>query len=97
MLQKCPIDVCHARALKIIQEVIQKIPEIREILKGDIKATYEGGPTAKSIDEIILSYPYVLAIAVYRISHELYVREVPLIPRIMNEYTFGNRNRYTFR
>ncbi len=86
LLKKCPIDFCHARALKVVQEVIQKIPEIREMLKGDIKAAYEGDPAAKSIDEIILSYPCVLAIAVYRISHELYVREVPLIPRIMNEY-----------
>lgn len=86
LIQKCSADVCRARSLVVVKEVLDKIPGIREVLKGDIRAAYDGDPAAKSIDEVILSYPCVVAIAIYRISHELYVRGVPLIPRIMNEY-----------
>jgi len=86
LIQKCSTDVCRARSLVVVKEVLEKIPEIREVMKGDIRAAYDGDPAAKSIDEVILSYPCVVAIAIYRISHELYVRGVPLIPRMMNEY-----------
>jgi len=55
-------------------------------LSEDIQAAYDGDPAAKSTDEVILSYPCVLAIATYRIAHELYVRGVPFMPRIMTEY-----------
>lgn len=77
---------CRRRARIIAKEVLEKIPEIRAILIGDIQAAYDGDPAAKSTDEVILSYPCVLAIATYRIAHELYTRGVPLIPRIMTEY-----------
>jgi serine O-acetyltransferase len=56
------------------------------LLNGDIQAAYNGDPAAKSIDEVILSYPCVLAISTYRIAHELHIRGVPLIPRIMSEH-----------
>ncbi|MEM2538937.1 MAG: serine O-acetyltransferase EpsC, partial [Candidatus Bathyarchaeia archaeon] len=79
-------EVCRRRARVIVREVLEKIPEIRAILSGDIQAAYDGDPAAKSTDEVILSYPCVLAIATYRIAHELYIRGVPLIPRIMTEY-----------
>ena len=50
------------------------------------KRLYAGDPAAVSTDEVILSYPCVLAITTYRIAHELYLRGVPLIPRIMSEH-----------
>jgi serine O-acetyltransferase len=53
---------------------------------GDINAAYAGDPAAKSTDEVILSYPCVLAIATYRLAHELYHKGVPFIPRIMSEH-----------
>jgi serine O-acetyltransferase len=62
------------------------IPAVREKLTGDVEAAYEGDPAARSFDEIIVSYPGLLAIAVYRIAHELYHLDVPLIPRIMTEF-----------
>lgn len=65
---------------------MENIPEIRKSLSGDINAAYYGDPAAKSKDEVILSYPCVLAIATYRIAHELYKILVPIIPRIMSEY-----------
>src|SRR5512140_3571855 len=55
------------------------------MLKGDVKAAYDGDPAAKSPEEIVISYPCIIAIAIYRIAHELYKKEVPLIPRIMSE------------
>jgi len=85
-IKECPEDVCHRRAQVVVKELLEKIPEIRTLLNGDIQAAYNGDPAAKSTDEIILSYPCVLAIATYRITHELYLRGVPLIPRIMSEY-----------
>lgn len=65
---------------------LSRIPYIREKLNGDVNAAYEGDPAAKSFDEIIVSYPGLFAIAIYRIAHELYHLEVPLIPRIMTEF-----------
>lgn len=65
--------------------LINKLPEIQEVLKTDIKAAYEGDPAAKSTDEIILTYPAFTAISIYRIAHELYLRKVPLLPRRMTE------------
>ena len=84
--KKCPEDVCLRRAQVVAKEVLEKIPEIRVILRGDIQSAYDGDPAAKSIDEVILSYPCVLAITTYRIAHELYIRGIPLMPRIMSEY-----------
>ncbi len=65
---------------------LEKVPDIRIALSLDIRAAYEGDPAAKSYDEIIFSYPGLYAIAVYRIAHELYLLDVPMIPRIMTEH-----------
>jgi serine O-acetyltransferase len=85
-LETCPEDFCSKRARVVTQEVLKEIPRIRVILSGDIQAAYDGDPAARSIEEVILSYPCVLAITTYRIAHELYIRGVPLLPRIMSEY-----------
>jgi serine O-acetyltransferase len=85
-VKECPEDVCHRRAQVVVKELLEKIPETRAILSGDIEAAYNGDPAAVSTEEVILSYPCVLAITTYRIAHELYLRGVPLIPRIMSEY-----------
>jgi serine O-acetyltransferase len=81
-----PEDFCSKRARVISREVLEEIPRIRDILRRDLQAAYDGDPAARSIEEVILSYPCVLAITTYRIAHELYVRGVPLVPRIMSEY-----------
>ena len=85
-VKECPEDVCHRRAQVVVKELLEKIPEIRSLLSGDIEAAYNGDPAAVSTEEVILSYPCVLAITTYRIAHELYLRGVPLIPRIMSEH-----------
>ena len=86
LIRECPEDVCRKRAQVVVKELLEKIPEIRSLLSGDIEAAYNGDPAAVSAEEVILSYPCVLAITTYRIAHELYLRGVPLIPRIMSEH-----------
>jgi serine O-acetyltransferase len=85
-IRECPEDICHTRAKVVVKELLEKIPEIRAVLSGDIEAAYDGDPAAMSAEEVILSYPCVLAITTYRIAHELYLNGVPLIPRIMSEH-----------
>lgn len=65
---------------------LEKIPRLRKTLAGDVRAAYNGDPAARSLDEIVFSYPAIMAITTYRIAHELYVRSIPLLPRIMTEY-----------
>ena len=85
-ITECPHDVCQKRAQVVVREILETIPEIRSLTSGDVEAAYNGDPAAVSVEEVILSYPCVLAIATYRIAHELYLRGVPLIPRIMSEH-----------
>ena len=85
-ISECPQDVCQKRAYVVVKELLEKLPEIRSKLSGDIQAAYAGDPAAVSTDEVILSYPCVLAITTYRIAHELYMAGIPLIPRIMSEH-----------
>jgi serine O-acetyltransferase len=77
---------CVLRAQKALFTLIESLPKIRRLLIEDIKAAYSGDPAATCLEEIILSYPCIEAIATYRIAHLLYEMEVPLIPRIMTEY-----------
>lgn len=70
-------------------QFMSKIPTIREYLNSDIEAAFEGDPAAFSKDEIVLAYPGLFAISVYRIAHELQLLKVPMIPRIMTEYAHG--------
>lgn len=83
---ECPQDICQGRAHVVVKELLEKMPEIRSKLSGDIEAAYSGDPAAVSTEEVILSYPCVLAITTYRIAHELYLQGIPLIPRIMSEH-----------
>lgn len=73
-------------AEKFTDNLIAKLPEIRRVLWTDILAAYQGDPAAKTPDEIILAYPAFTAISAYRIAHELYAMNVPLVPRIITEY-----------
>lgn len=79
-------EACQDRADAVTLELLESIPRIRKLLMGDVAAAYNGDPAAKSHDEIILSYPCIEAIATYRIAHELYKQQTPLIPRIISEY-----------
>lgn len=62
------------------------LPEVRRLVQTDVAAAYEGDPAARSLDEIILAYPCVLAISLQRLAHVLYALQIPLLPRMLTEY-----------
>ena len=64
--------------------------ELRELLRDDIRAAYEGDPAARSELEIVMSYPGLYAICVHRIAHRLFSIGVPLVPRVMSEYAHSH-------
>ena len=70
-------------------EFLGSLPRVRELLQTDMEAAYNGDPAALSKEEVIVAYPFVEAIAVQRLAHELYLKKVPLIPRIMTEWAHG--------
>ncbi len=70
-------------------EYLSKLPSIRDSLATDVQAAYDGDPACKSTAEVILCYPGLLAVTVYRLAHELYLLNVPLIPRMMTEWAHG--------
>ena len=65
---------------------LERLPEIRAFVETDLQAAYDGDPAACDKAEVIIAYPGLYAITVYRLAHVLYQLEVPLIPRIMTEY-----------
>lgn len=70
----------------LTQEFLGRLPSVREILHTDMEAAFNGDPAAASREEIIVSYPFVEAIAIQRMAHELYLKNIALIPRIMTEW-----------
>lgn len=72
-------------AASIAARFISRLPEIRRILATDVEAAYYGDPAATCFGEIICCYPIIRTITNYRIAHELYMLNVPLIPRIITE------------
>lgn len=79
-------DTTVSAANEISRSFMEKLPELQKKLLLDIEAIFLGDPAAKSRAEILISYPSLQAIFIYRIAHELWQSEVPLIPRMMTEY-----------
>ena len=67
-------------------EFLESLPQIRELLQTDTEAAYQGDPAALSREEVIVAYPFIEAIAIQRLAHALYLKNVALIPRIMTEW-----------
>lgn len=78
---------CRERGHETALAFLESVPSLQEKLEKDLIAAYKGDPAAKSYDEIIFSYPGMLAITVYRIAHRLHALSVPLIPRMMTEHS----------
>jgi len=76
----------RAWSQEAVHAVLGQLPQLRELLSLDMRAAYRGDPGAGSIEEIVFCYPVVQAITAHRIAHELYVRHVPMIPRILSEH-----------
>ena len=76
----------RARAHELTMDFLSKLPCIRELLQTDAEAAFNGDPAALSKEEVIVAYPFVEAIAVQRLAHQMYLQEISLIPRIMTEW-----------
>ncbi len=73
-------------ANSLTTEFLGSLPRVREILQTDVQAAFDGDPAALSREEVLVSYPFIEAIAVQRLAHELFLKNIPLIPRIMSEW-----------
>ena len=80
------IDNAEQKAISAANTLLSKINGLVDILKKDAESGYIGDPAAQSVDEVILAYPGFFAVLTYRIAHELYLMDIPLIPRMMSEY-----------
>jgi serine O-acetyltransferase len=84
------VNTCNSSIQQQTDEIclnlFQRLPYIQQMLVKDAQAAFDGDPAAQSKEEVILSYPGLFAMFVYRIAHELYVAGVPFIPRLMTEY-----------
>ena len=75
----------EAQAAEIVKAFAQQLPALRGLLDADVEAAYQGDPAARSVDEVLLCYPGILAVIHYRLAHALYTLGVPLVARIIAE------------
>ncbi|MDR1179968.1 MAG: serine O-acetyltransferase [Spirochaetales bacterium] len=80
---------CMSEAETVTKEILVGLPALRQRIHLDVEAAYLGDPAAKSTEEVILSYPGLEALIVHRFAHELWIRGIPLLPRIMSEHIHG--------
>ena len=78
------------RAADLAAEMVAKLPQIAQKVQMDLEATFDGDPAAASREEILFSYPGLFAILVYRVAHELYHLQIPILPRMMSEYAHSH-------
>ena len=78
------------RAADLAAEMVAKLPQIAQKVQMDLEATFDGDPAAASREEILFSYPGLFAILVYRVAHELYQLQIPILPRMMSEYAHSH-------
>ncbi|MCR5517029.1 MAG: serine O-acetyltransferase [Lachnospiraceae bacterium] len=83
-------DKVNDKATECALEFIKVIPDIQHMIMEDVKAEYDGDPAAMDMYDVILSYPGLYAIFVYRYAHKLYEMNIPYIPRIMSELAHGS-------
>ena len=79
-------DCPQMEAESLLCHFLHQLPAIRELLRTDVEAAFNGDPAASSRDEIIVAYPFLEAVAIQRMAHVLYLKNLPLMPRIMTEW-----------
>jgi serine O-acetyltransferase len=80
---------CMAESEKLTKEIMETLPWLRQRIYLDVEAAFRGDPAAKSNEEVVLAYPGLQALIIHRFAHELWIRDIPLLPRIMSEYIHG--------
>jgi len=84
--EQCDQQSCLQLAEQHAATLLARLPEIRHRLSRDVMAGYDGDPAARSVEEVILCYPYIYAMAVHRVSHEIHLLQVPMVARMMSEW-----------
>jgi len=84
-LEEHDADDLEQRAVSAVQAFAQALPEIRRLLDSDVLAAYQGDPAARSVDEVLLCYPGVLAMIHHRIAHQFYKQDLHLLARMSSE------------
>jgi len=79
-------DLPTGKTRPVLLKMFRALPFVRSLLQTDVEAGFEGDPAATSVEEIILSYPYIEAMAIQRMAHLLYLAGVPILPRMMTEW-----------
>jgi len=79
-------EKCRGDAEALAVEFFRRVPKLRDMLALDAQAAYDGDPAARSIDEVLYSYPGFYAVTVFRMAHELLEIGVELMPRVMTEH-----------
>jgi serine O-acetyltransferase len=82
-------DVLDTRALAVTRAFAASLPAIRTLLDSDVLAAFQGDPAARSVDEVLLCYPGILAMIHHRLAHRLYELGLPLLARIVAELAHG--------
>ena len=82
-------DSINGQADHAIRQFAHALPGLRQLLDTDVLAAFQGDPAARSVDEVVLSYPGVLALIHHRLAHQLYRLELPLLARIVAELAHG--------
>jgi serine O-acetyltransferase len=78
-------DAIERAVTAIVEEMTARLPAIRRLLDGDLQAAFMGDPAARSVDEVLLCYPCIVALIHHRVAHELYLLGAPLVARIIAE------------
>lgn len=77
---------CHELGSKAVRALLARLPLLQDIVTADVKAALDGDPALRLKEEAIFSYPGIYAVTEQRIAHELYLMNIPLIPRIISEH-----------
>jgi serine O-acetyltransferase len=85
-----PVEAVDREASRIIGSFAQSLPSLRELLDSDVEAAFLGDPAARSVDEVLICYPSMMAITHHRLAHRLYQLGAPLVARIMSEIAHGS-------
>lgn len=83
---RADVPRCRNEGRNLTRKFLERLPDIRSMLLEDVQAAFDGDPAALNFDEVILAYPGLLAVTVYRVAHELHTLGVPMMPRIMTEW-----------
>jgi serine O-acetyltransferase len=77
--------VLDEQAAKVVGDLAFALPALRRLLDTDVMAAFHGDPAARSVDEVLLCYPGVMAVIHHRLAHHLYEAGVPLVARLISE------------